>query len=182
MFLKKIIFCLFVLFFSACFDDKKEDTQDKTSNNEIFTLKNNDDKFDLNLLSGEKFSVNFINEKIKFNTKKAVLFVFFTTWCESCKAQFSTLNNLSQKYKGKVKIIGIVLEDKNKEELMNFVNKNNIVYEIANGENNYLLAKKLGNINAVPAMFLYNKNGKLFNEYLGIIPQEMLDIELQKVN
>ncbi|MCW1343924.1 TlpA family protein disulfide reductase, partial [Campylobacter jejuni] len=35
-------------------------------------------------------------------------------------------------------------------------------------------------VNGIPTMFLYNKHSKLINQYLGLIPEEMLEIDIQK--
>ncbi|ELZ6688702.1 TlpA family protein disulfide reductase, partial [Campylobacter coli] len=43
-----------------------------------------------------------------------------------------------------------------------------------------LLAKILGGVNGIPTMFLYDKNSQLINQYLGLIPEEMLEIDIQK--
>jgi len=44
--------------------------------------------------------------------KKATLYVFFATWCPPCKAEIPHLNNLSEKFKNELDIVGVLLEDK----------------------------------------------------------------------
>ncbi len=103
-----------------------------------------------------------------------------TTWCSPCIAEIPHLNKLQEKYEEQFNIVGVLLEDKSDEELRAFAQKNQILYKIANGENNYLLAKILGGVNGIPTMFLYDKNSQLINQYLGLIPEEMLEIDIQK--
>ena len=176
MLFRKILLCFLILIFSAC--DKKENTD--LNNTNVNTEISKNDKFYLKLNNGDNFLINLDQNDLKLKDNKAVLFVFFTTWCEPCKAQIPIFNNLQEKYKDKLEIIGVLLEDKTKEEIDYFIEKNKIKYNISSGENNYLLAKKLGSIDAIPIMFLYKNNGKFVDEYLGIIPQEMLEIEIQR--
>ena len=90
------------------------------------------------------------------------------------------LNKLQEKYKDNFVIIGVLLEEKTPSELAGFLNSAQIAYPIAQGEGNYLLAKSIGGVNALPVMILYSSDGRQVNHYLGIIPQEMLDIDIQK--
>ncbi|MBZ7963924.1 MULTISPECIES: TlpA family protein disulfide reductase [Campylobacter] len=180
--MKKIfLLTLMICFFVGCSNDKQKDKDENTSVNIEANLEQGEDvNFDIHLIDGNSISVQKSNEKITFDTDKATLFVFFTTWCTPCVAEIPYLNNLQNKYKDQINIVGVLLEDKSDEDIKAFKDKNKIVYEIANGENNYLLAKSLGGVNGIPTMFLYDKYSKLINEYLGLIPQEMLEIDIQK--
>ena len=77
-------------------------------------------------------------------------------------------------------IIGVLLEEKDKISFDSFLQTHKINYPIALGEGNYLLAKSIGGVSALPVMILYASDGRLINHYLGVIPQEMLDIDIQK--
>lgn len=180
--MKKIfLLTLMICFFAACSNDKQKDKDENTSVNIEANLEQGEDvNFDIHLIDGNSILVQKSNEKITFDTDKATLFVFFTTWCTPCVAEIPYLNNLQNKYKDQINIVGVLLEDKSDEDIKAFKDENKIVYEIANGENNYLLAKSLGGVNGIPTMFLYDKYSKLINEYLGLIPQEMLEIDIQK--
>ncbi|MBZ7967128.1 TlpA family protein disulfide reductase [Campylobacter sp. RM9756] len=180
--MKKIfLLTLIICFFIACSNDKQENKDENTSSNIEASLEQGEDlNFDIHLINGNSILVEKNNKKITFDTDKATLFVFFTTWCTPCLAEIPSLNNLQNKYKDEVNIIGVLLEDKGDEDIKAFKDKHKIIYEIANGENNYLLAKSLGGVNGIPTMFLYDKYSKLVNEYLGLIPQEMLEIDIQK--
>ncbi|MGH2326761.1 TlpA family protein disulfide reductase [Campylobacter taeniopygiae] len=180
--MKKIfLLTLMICFFAACSNDKQKDKDENASANIEANLEQGEDvNFDIHLIDGNSILVQKSNEKITFDTDKATLFVFFTTWCTPCVAEIPYLNNLQNKYKDQINIVGVLLEDKSDEDIKAFKDENKIVYEIANGENNYLLAKSLGGVNGIPTMFLYDKYSKLINEYLGLIPQEMLEIDIQK--
>ena len=43
------------------------------------------------------------------------------------------------------------------------------------GDENFRLAKELGDVKKVPEMFLFSKNGKFVKKFIGKIPKEELD-------
>ncbi|EAL1483863.1 TlpA family protein disulfide reductase [Campylobacter coli] len=179
----KKVFTLAILlgFFVACSNDKEKDQSDINASVQSSLSQSDDLKFNLNLIDGNSIFIKKDNENFNIaDGDKATLFVFFTTWCSPCIAEIPHLNKLQEKYKDQFNIVGVLLEDKSDEELKAFAQKNQILYKIANGENNYLLAKILGGVNGIPTMFLYNKNSQLVNQYLGLIPEEMLEIDIQK--
>ncbi|MBE3606962.1 TlpA family protein disulfide reductase [Campylobacter sp. RM13119] len=140
-----------------------------------------DEKIDLKLLSNEIFSLQKRENgfDIKDN-EKATLFVFWATWCPPCKAEIPHLNNLSEKYKKELNIIAVLLEDKNEDEIKAFAQKYQIKYDIAIGESNYLFEKAIGGIFALPSSALFDKNGDYASGYKGLVPEEMLERDIQK--
>ncbi len=174
----RILLCFLLLFFAAC-DSKKDEDFNATRHSSL--QQGEKLNFSLILNSGKELFIKADNQKLEFDgEQKAVLFVFFTTWCKPCNAMTPHLNKLQEKYKDNFVIIGVLLEEKSPSELKNFLNSAQITYPIAQGEGNYLLAKSIGGVNALPVMILYSSDGRLINHYLGIIPQEMLDIDIQK--
>ncbi|EKQ9539447.1 TlpA family protein disulfide reductase [Campylobacter upsaliensis] len=174
------IFLTFVLllFFTACSSEEKE-MKDFNSTTEASFTQGESYNFDLNLNDNTSLFIQVKEGKIKFDAQnKATLFVFFTTWCKPCIAQAPHLNKLKEKYQDQLQIIGILLEDKNPEDLAAFSAQNHLNYQIASGEGNYLFAKALGGINGIPTMFLFAKNGELLKHYLGVVPVEMLEIDI----
>lgn len=176
--------CIIVLFFIACGNETKDDTNaTQQTEQSANSLSNENLKFSLNFNDGDSLVIKSYENRLDFNNNnKATLFTFFTTWCAPCLAEIPHLNKLQDKHKDELNIIGILLEDKSNDELEKFINENNINYKIAQGENNYLLAKALGGISGIPTLFLYTKNGTLFNQYLGLIPEEMLQIDIAKAS
>lgn len=182
---KKIffLFVIFSLFFTACDKNSKEKdeqglTQKNISSNKIENTKNS---FALTMLNGNSLSIKTQNDKITFNNNNKIsLFMFFTTWCKPCIAQILDLNRFEEKYKQNLQIIGILIEEQDRQNIEAFMQKNKIKFDIAIGDNNYLFAKSLGGINGMPTLFLFDKNNNLIRQYLGLISIEMLEIDIQK--
>ncbi|EFT8805116.1 TlpA family protein disulfide reductase, partial [Campylobacter lari] len=137
--------------------------------------------FTLKFLDGRKMYVKYHEQAFSFDdTAKAKLFVFFTTWCAPCKAQIPHLNNLNKKYQDRFEVIALFLEENKEQEILTFIEDEKMKFPVAIGENNFVFSKVL-NISSIPTMVLFNAKGEKIKEYLGIIPEEMLDIDIQKV-
>lgn len=112
---------------------------------------------------------------------KAVLLNFFATWCPPCKAEIPHLNNLREKYNGSFEIVAVLVEnDKSNEQVQQFINEFSVTYPIVNSAENQKVIQAVGGVKSIPTMFLFNKDGKVINKYVGMVPEEMLDSEIQK--
>ncbi|WP_270978396.1 TlpA family protein disulfide reductase [Campylobacter helveticus] len=175
---KILLTLILLLFFTACSSEEKE-AKDLNSTTEASFTQGENYNFDLSLNDGTTLFIQVKDGKMQFDTQdKATLFIFFTTWCKPCISQVPHLNKLKEKYQDQLQIISILLEDKSPEDLAAFNAQNNLHYKIASGEGNYLFAKALGGINGIPTMFLFAKNGELLKHYLGVVPVEMLEIDI----
>lgn len=112
--------------------------------------------------------------------KKATLYVFFATWCPPCKAEIPSLNNLSEKFKNELNIVAVLLEDKSEDEVKEFAQKYKIKYDIAVGEGNFLFEKAMGGIKGLPASALFKANGDYAQGYIGLVPEEMLETDINR--
>ena len=111
---------------------------------------------------------------------KAIVFIFFTTWCPPCLVQMNYLSQFYLNYQDDFKIVGILMEDKTKEQIDEFVAKNNIQFKIAYGENNFYFANAVGYIDSMPYILILNADGKLIQYYSGLIPPEMLESDIKR--
>ena len=62
-----------------------------------------------------------------------------------------------------------------KEKVLEFIKKFGINYPITMGDDNFVLAKELGDIKKVPEMFLFSKEGKFVNKFIGATAKEDLE-------
>ena len=138
--------------------------------------------FDLTLMDESKMTLQKFDKGFKVEgNDEAILFNFFATWCPPCKAEIPHLNNLNDKFKGKLKIVSVLMEDKSKDEIDAFMKKFKINFGISYGENNFLFAKALGGVVGIPYMVLYKPNGEYATHYVGLVPEEMLESDINKV-
>lgn len=130
------------------------------------------------ILSGKNRKKNFHFSKSK---GKVVLTVYWSTSCPPCRAEVPHLVKLQEKYKDRLKIYGVLVEDRSKEDVKEFIDYFGINYDILYGENNYVLAEAMGGVRGIPAMYLFDKQGKEAKHFIGLIPPEMLETEINKL-
>lgn len=112
---------------------------------------------------------------------KAVLLVFFATWCPPCKAEVPHLVSLQKKYPNDLAVIAVLTEqNKPSEEIAKFMADHKINYVVTNGEENMKMATAVGGVRGIPAMFLYDKNGRLTANYQGATPEGIIETDLKK--
>ncbi|WP_424687373.1 MAG: TlpA family protein disulfide reductase [Halarcobacter ebronensis] len=174
---KKIAFLIIsvTLLFTGCGskDEKKEIIKEKQTK---FTLQTND----LNSLNIE---VKDKQVSIQELQGKAVLLNFWATWCPPCRAEIPHLNNLKKKYKGQLEIVGFNLGKKDgtllsQEELNRFIEEYEIGYPITNSNDNFEIANLVGPVVSIPTMFLIDPSGKVVQKYVGIVPEEMMELDI----
>lgn len=174
----------FALIFTSCSKGKNENGNNNTTKETKKTevIQKNSNVITLTTVNGEKIEVTKTNEGFNFSNaqNQIVLVSFFATWCPPCKAEIPHLNNLQEKYKGKIKIIGVLIEpNKDNDELKKFINSFAINYVIVNSPANQVFADAVGGVENIPFMIMYGKNGKNITHYLGVIPEEMIDSDIE---
>lgn len=185
----KFIVLFLILFFAGCDkkDDKKSTSIFKDSNktlnleqNEAILTTNLDAPITIKFNNDDLISVTKTGDGINIeNSDKATIFFFFTPWCPPCLVQIQVLNNLANKFENDINIYGIVVKnDENPSE--NKISLEDIKFQISQSLENETLMDAIGGIKNIPFMSVYKKSGKHYKDYLGIIPEEMLEIEIKK--
>ena len=176
-----LILSVIAVLFIGCGDK----TTKNNTNDESSSILSMDTKSVFNLTTYEGHPIQIVKDKDKWTIKgyegKVILLDFWATWCPPCKAEVPHLNNLYKKYNGKFKIIGILMEeDKSNRDVNMFAKAYGVQYDIVNSSVNQEVAEAIGGVGSIPAMFLINTEGKIVNHYLGVVPEEMMDIDIKK--
>ena len=169
---------LTILFFTGC--DSKDNSQNKAQTQQADRVT----EFQLETADKQIINITLLNDKILFKDypNKIVLLNFFATWCPPCKTEIPNLIKLQEDYKNDFVVISVLLEEmKNDEEIKAFMKDFGINYIVTNSSENFDLAKNLGGIKSIPTMFLIEKNGNIFQKYVGLVPNEMMEIDIKKV-
>ena len=147
-----------------------QDSNKKEFVSENFTLITTDEKL-IPLKSTEQ-GLDFE----EFKGKKAILVDVFATWCPPCIEEIPILKELREKYKNDFEIVSVLFEkDKPKQEILDFITKYQIEYPITVGEENFKLAKQLGDVKKIPEMFLFTKEGRFVKRFVGKTSKEDLE-------
>ena len=138
-----------------------------------------------NLVTVDDKTISFKTTQIgidfdNYKGQKAILIDVFATWCPPCIEELPILKEVKEKYKDKFEIVSVLFEkDKDKKEILEFISKNQINYPITMGEENFKLAKELGNVQKIPEMFLFSKDGKFIKKFIGKTSKEDLEKYIQ---
>ena len=124
------------------------------------------------------------NDKIivKEHPDKMVLLTFFATWCPPCKVEIPNLIKLQEDYRNDLVVVSILLEEmKTNEDILAFIKEFNINYTVTNSPDGFEFAKEIGGVKSIPTMYLLNKEGNIFQKYVGLVPNEMMEMDIKKV-
>ena len=112
----------------------------------------------------------------EFKGKKAILVDVFATWCPPCIEEIPILKELREKYKNDFEIVSVLFEkDKPKQEILDFIKEHGIEYPVTVGDENFKLAKQLGDVKKIPEMFLFTKEGRFVKKFVGKTSKESLE-------
>jgi len=148
-------------------------------------------KYNLNFISLDKEITTLeIKENIyDFSNilQPIVLVNFFSTWCPPCRGQIPHLNNLQNRYKKSLFMMGILLhDDVESKKVKNCISLKKVDYYISQSrESNEKFAKivatKLGLKKdfdlPMMVMFVY---GEYYTHYEGTVPEEMIESDIRQ--
>lgn len=167
------------LFFAGCSDTETTFQSDNETKKEVEEKKA---PLTLTDTEGNTIAVTKTKNGLQFegHEGKAVLLNFYATWCPPCKAEIPHLNSLQSTYEDTFSIISVTLEEKPLEEIQDFVEYYTINYTVTHGEQNFELAELVGGVSTIPYMILYDPQGNYATHYVGAVPEEMIDADVQK--
>lgn len=130
--------------------------------------------------SGSRFTLSGVTEPV-------IVYDIFATWCPPCRAEAPHLSTLQSRLAGKVKFIGLSIEEgKDNAFYHRFAKDIGINYTLMNAPDNQKLSRALaaaagvGQNFPIPLMVVY-KNGAFVKFYTGLIPEEMLQSDLEMI-
>jgi len=104
----------------------------------------------------------------EFKGKKPVVVDFWASWCPNCKRDMPKLNGFYEKYKDKVEVIGVNLQEK-ESTVQNFISSRNISFPIALDPSGH--ASNAFGIQYTNTHFLIDINGNLVRTIPGDISE-----------
>lgn len=146
------------------------------------------DIFTLSDIEQNSHTLALNNQGMTFHTidQSIVILNFFSTWCSPCRGEIPYLSDLKKKYKKKIFIAGILVNDEqNNETLKQFMSRYRVNYFISNGGQNDLFASKVAEALQLPENFsipltVIYKDGNYYTHYEGAVPVEMIDHDVQE--
>jgi len=104
----------------------------------------------------------------EFKGKKPIVVDFWASWCPNCRRDMPKLNGFYEKYKDKVEVIGVNLQEK-ESTVQNFISSRNISFPIALDSSGH--ASNAFGIQYTNTHFLIDINGNLVRTIPGDISE-----------
>jgi thiol-disulfide isomerase/thioredoxin len=108
---------------------------------------------------------------------KVVLLNFWATWCEPCRAEIPGLIALQDRYKDRLQIIGLVVDDDDEKEVRKVVDTERINYPVAIADGQTRL--NYGGISALPTVFVINSEGRVVQKHVGLYNPALYETEVR---
>lgn len=110
---------------------------------------------------------------------KVVIVNFWATWCPPCREEIPEMIELSSRYKDKLQIIGISMDDAPAREVRQFANQIGITYPIVMGSG--AIEAEYGGVPALPTSFVISPEGRVVQKHAGLYPIEVYDTEIRSL-
>jgi thiol-disulfide isomerase/thioredoxin len=124
-------------------------------------------------LKGESISTAALKGKV-------VIVNFWATWCPPCRAEIPELVELQTKYKDRLQVIGVsVDEDASPQEVNAFAAKAGINYPVVMGKD---IVKEYGGVPALPTSFMVNKDGGVVQKHVGLLQRDEVETEIRALS
>lgn len=108
---------------------------------------------------------------------RVVLLNFWATWCPPCRDEIPEMIELQNRFKDKLEIIGISMDDSPADEVKHFADDMKIDYPIVMGSGT--LSREYGGVPALPTTFVVNPEGGIVQKHEGLFPIGTYDAEIR---
>jgi thiol-disulfide isomerase/thioredoxin len=110
---------------------------------------------------------------------KVVLLNFWATWCGPCRAEIPDLVDLQNKYKDRLQILGLVVDDDDQDAIKKFVAEFHINYPVAIASDKIRL--QYGGIPALPTSFVLDPEGRIVQKHEGLRDPLLYETEIRSL-
>jgi thiol-disulfide isomerase/thioredoxin len=128
--------------------------------------------FKLTDLDGKPFNIAASHGKV-------VLLNFWATWCGPCRAEIPDLIDLQNKYKDRLQILSLIVDDDDDEAIKKFAQDSGINYPVAMASDEIRL--KYGGIAALPTSFLLDTEGRIVQKHEGLRNPVLYEVEIRSL-
>jgi thiol-disulfide isomerase/thioredoxin len=173
--IKHAVLILLLLWASGC--EEKSDQQTQADRQQVETISVRD-------VDNVEFKIDTMQNKIMVRRSegKIVLLDFFASWCAPCRNMIPHMSALNEKYKEDLDIYGISMDDtQSSEDIKSFMRHHKVNYDVWNSPGNFILANKIGGVNTIPLIVLYDREGNYVQHYMGIVSEKMIEEDIIKL-
>lgn len=110
---------------------------------------------------------------------KVVLLNFWATWCGPCRAEIPDLVELQSRYKDRLQVVGLIVDDDDLDAIHKFVQEFRINYPVAVASDD--LRVQYGGIAALPTSFLIDPQGRVVQKHTGLRDPALYETEIRSL-
>lgn len=125
--------------------------------------------FDLTSFSGRKLDPAEWHGKV-------VILNFWATWCGPCRYEIPELMALQKQFPKSLQVIGLSVDEAPPAQVRQFVDRMGITYPVAIASDQ--LQNRFGGILALPTSFVLNREGRVVQKHVGLIPPDYYATEI----
>jgi thiol-disulfide isomerase/thioredoxin len=126
--------------------------------------------FKLKELAGKELTLEAFRGKV-------ILLNFWATWCGPCRAEIPELVALQNRYKDRLQIVGLVVDDDDEKEIRKVIESEGINYPVALADTETRFA--YGGIAALPTVFVINAEGRVVQKHVGLFNPALYEAEVR---
>ena len=108
---------------------------------------------------------------------KVVLLNFWATWCGPCRIEIPDLIALQNKYRDRLQIIGLTVDEDDPEMVKKVVEKAGINYPVGMASPGVRL--RYGGISALPTSFMLDAEGRVMQKHEGLHDPLLYELEIR---
>jgi cytochrome c biogenesis protein CcmG/thiol:disulfide interchange protein DsbE len=110
---------------------------------------------------------------------KVILLNFWATWCGPCRAEIPDLVELQNKYKDRLQILSLVVDDDDQDAIKKFVAESIINYPVAVATDEIRI--EYGGIAALPTSFVLDAEGRVVQKHEGLRDPVLYETEIRSL-
>ena len=110
--------------------------------------------------------------------KGKVVFVnFWATWCPPCRAEIPVLIDLANRYKDRLQIVGVSVDDGDPADVKQFAKQAGINYPIVMADR--AIVAEYGGVAALPTLFVVSPEGNVVQKHEGLYSNTLYEAEVR---
>ena len=108
---------------------------------------------------------------------KVVFINFWATWCPPCRAEIPVLIDLANRYKDRLQIVGVSVDDGDPADVKQFVKEAGINYPVVMADR--AIVAEYGGVAALPTLFVVNPDGNVVQKHEGLYSNALYEAEVR---
>jgi len=108
---------------------------------------------------------------------KVVFINFWATWCPPCRAEIPVLIDLANRYKDRLQVVGVSVDDGDPADVKRFAKQAGINYPIVMADR--AIVAEYGGVAALPTLFVVNPEGNVVTKHEGLFSNALYEAEVR---